>query len=103
MQPIYEKLESNGLNIVIDNQIIWVFPFLSEFIGDLPEDAALTLTYNSSRCKCPCHICTITINELNNPNLFKSEIKLQTPDNMKLVLNHDLYHEYSIHSTPNIF
>src|SRR5688572_28868279 len=50
-QPIFEKLENNGLNIITDNRIIWAFPFLSEFIGDLPESAALTLTYNSSQCK----------------------------------------------------
>ncbi|CAB4437000.1 unnamed protein product [Rhizophagus irregularis] len=74
-QPIYEKLENNGLDIILDNQIIWAFPFLSEFIGDLPEDAALTLTYASSRCKRPCHICTVTIDELNNPNLSRSQIE----------------------------
>ncbi|CAB4394702.1 unnamed protein product [Rhizophagus irregularis] len=74
-KPIYEKLES-GLDIVTDNQIIWAFPFLSEFIGDLPEDAALTLTYNSSICKRPCHICTIIIDELNKPDLSHSQIEL---------------------------
>lgn len=51
-EPIFK---SNGLDIKMNNQIIWAFPFLSEFIGDLLEDAALTLTYNSSRCKRPCH------------------------------------------------
>ncbi|CAB4429251.1 unnamed protein product [Rhizophagus irregularis] len=89
-QPIYEKLENNGLNIVTDNQIIWSFPFLSEFIGDLPEDASLTLTYNSSRCKRPCHICTITIDELNNTTLSQNEIELRTPENMQFILNQNL-------------
>lgn len=102
-QLIYEKLESNGLDIVTDNQIFWVFPFLSEFIGDLPEDAALTLTYNSSTCKRPCHICTITINELNKPDLPHSQIELRTPNNMKFVLDADICHEYSIHPANNIF
>jgi hypothetical protein len=102
-QPIYENLERNGLNIKTDTQVIWVFPFLSEFIGDLPEDAALTLTYNSARCKRPCHICTITIDELNNPNLPQSQIRLRTHENMQLVFNSNLCHEYSIHPTQNIF
>ncbi|PKY55433.1 hypothetical protein RhiirA4_427506 [Rhizophagus irregularis] len=102
-QPIYEKLENNGLNIVTDNQIIWSFPFLSEFIGDLPEDASLTLTYNSSRCKRPCHICTITIDELNNTTLSQNEIELRTPENMQFILNQNLSHEYSIHPIQNIF
>ena len=87
-KPIYEKLESSGLDIVTDNQIIWAFPFLSEFIGDLPEDAALTLTYNSSICKRPCHICTITIDELNKPDLSHSLIELQTPNNMQFILEY---------------
>ena len=102
-KPIYECLESNGLNIKTDTQVIWAFPFLSDFIGDLPEDAALTLTYNSSRCKRPCHICTITIDELNNPDLPQSQIELRTHDNMQLVLNGKLCHEYSIHPTRNAF
>ena len=75
-QPIYKCLESNGLNIKTDTQIIWAFPFLSEFIGDLPEDAALTLTYNSSTCKRPCHICTITIDELNETDILHSQIEM---------------------------
>ncbi|GBC10861.1 hypothetical protein RclHR1_09970001 [Rhizophagus clarus] len=47
-KPIYERSERNGLNIKTNMQTVWVFPFLSEFIGDLPEDASLTSTYNSS-------------------------------------------------------
>ncbi|PKY31875.1 hypothetical protein RhiirB3_449695 [Rhizophagus irregularis] len=101
-KPIYEKLES-GLDIVTDNQIIWAFPFLSEFIGDLPEDAALTLTYNSSICKRPCYICTITIDELNKPDLSHSQIELRTPNNMQFILDANICHEYSIHPTKNIF
>lgn len=103
IQPIYEKLENNGLDIVTDNQIILVFPFLSVFIGDLPEDAALTLTYVSSRCKRPCHICTVTIDELNNPNLSRSQIELRTSQNMHFVLNNNLCHEFSIYPMQNIF
>ncbi|CAB4438482.1 unnamed protein product [Rhizophagus irregularis] len=102
-KPIYEKLESSGLDIITDDQIIWAFPFLSEFIGDLPEDAALTLTYNSSICKRPCHICTITIDELNKPDLSHSLIELQTPNNMQFILDANICHEYSIHPTKNIF
>ncbi|CAB4436216.1 unnamed protein product [Rhizophagus irregularis] len=102
-QPIYEILENNGLDIITDNQIIWAFPFLSEFIGDLPEDAALTLTYASSRCKRPCHICTVTIDELNNPNLSRSQVELRTSQNMHFVLNNNLCHEFSIYPLKNIF
>ncbi|PKB93885.1 hypothetical protein RhiirA5_440079 [Rhizophagus irregularis] len=99
-EPIFK---SNGLDIKMNNQIIWAFPFLSEFIGDLPEDAALTLTYNSSRCKRPCHICIITINDLNNPNFPQSQIELRTPYNMQFILNENYCHEYSIHPMRNIF
>ncbi|PKC74706.1 hypothetical protein RhiirA1_387897 [Rhizophagus irregularis] len=99
-KPIYE---CDGLDIKTDNQIIWAFPFLSEFIGDLPEDASLTLTYSSSRSSHPCHICTVTIDELNNINLSKSQIELRTPNNMQVVINNNLCHEYSIHPMRNIF
>ncbi|CAB4403554.1 unnamed protein product [Rhizophagus irregularis] len=80
IKPIYEKLES-----------------------DLPEDAALTLTYNSSICKRPCHICTITIDKLNKPDLSYSLIELRTPNNMQFILYANICHEYSIHPTKNIF
>ena len=96
-------MEINGLNIRTNTQIIWVFPFLSEFIGDLPENASLTLTYNSSCCKCPYHICTVMIDEFNDLNLNQSDIELRTHNNMQLVLNNDFCYEYSIYPTQNIF
>lgn len=102
-KPIYECSERNGLNIKTSMQTIWVFPFLSEFIGDLPEDASLTLTYNSSRCKRPCHMCIVTIDEINNPNLSQNQIGLRTHDNMQIVLSNNLFHEYSIYPIRNIF
>ncbi len=68
-QPIYECLENNGLNIKTNTQVIWAFSFLSAFIGDLSEDVALISTYSSSQCKHPCHMCTMTIDNINNPNL----------------------------------
>ena len=101
-QPILNKNDS-GFHIKTDDQRFWVFPFLSNLIGDLPEDAALTLTYNSSRSKCPCHICTIPVDQLNNPNLSVDEIQLRTPKNMQYVKEHNLGQEYSIYEMENIF
>jgi hypothetical protein len=101
-QPILDKSNS-GFYIKTNNQRFWAFPFLSNFIGDLPEDAALTLTFNSSRSKRPCHICVITVDQLNNPNLLPDEIKLCTPINMQYIKKNNLGQEYSIYEMDNIF
>ena len=46
-RPILNKSDS-GFYIKTTNQRLWVFSFLFNFIGNLPENAALTLTFNSS-------------------------------------------------------
>jgi len=90
MQPILNK-NNSGFYIKTDDQRIWMFLFFFNFISDLSENAALTLTYNSSQSKCPCHICIITIDQLNNSNLSVNEIQLHTSENMQYVKEYNLY------------
>src|SRR2546429_9801367 len=48
---------NDGFDLKTDNGKLWCFPFISVMLGDLPENAAVTLTYNSVNCKYPCHKC----------------------------------------------
>ena len=68
LKPLLECRES-GFDLHIDNGLLWCFPFISEIFGDLPEHATLTLTFNSARCKYPCHKCLTPLEEFNNVRL----------------------------------
>ena len=70
---------------------------------DLPENAAVTLTYNSVNCKYPCHKCLIENDELNNTRLNGDEIVLRTPENMKDYVDRGIANQYSLHNMKNIF
>ena len=72
-------------------------------MGDLPEDAALTLTFNSANCKCSCHKCLIDADEMNNTNLESSQIILRTPENMKAAIYEDIADQYFLFSMENVF
>ena len=72
-------------------------------LGDLPENAAVTLTYNSVNCKYPCHKCLIENDELNNTRLNGDEIVLKTPENMKDYVNRGIANQYFLHNMKNIF
>ena len=102
IEPIMSVM-SSGLDLRTDDGILWCCPFLSILLGDLPEHHAITLTYNSSNCKMPCHICTIPKNELNNPLIDHSIIQLRTLNMMKSVLKDGLSKNYSLHKIKNPF
>ena len=55
-------------------------------LGDLPKNAAITLTFNSVNCKCSCHKCLTENDELNNTQLNNDQIILRMPENMKDVI-----------------
>src|SRR5204863_7014334 len=48
-QPILDY-NNNGFNLQTDNNELWCYPFISVMLGDLPENAAVTLTFNSINC-----------------------------------------------------
>ena len=94
---------NDGFDLKTDNGELWCFPFISVMLGDLPENAAVTLTYNSVNCKYPCHKCLIENDELNNTRLNGDEIVLRTPENMKDYVNRGIANQYSLHNMKNIF
>jgi hypothetical protein len=72
-------------------------------LGDLPENAASTLTFNSANCHYPCHKCLIEGNKLNNVKLTDDQIVLRTPDTMKAFVEQGVAQQYSLHDMKNIF
>jgi hypothetical protein len=67
-------------------------------LGDLSENAALTLTYNSVNCNYPCHKCLVEGNQLNNVKLTDDQIILRTPENMKELVEQNIAQQYSMHN-----
>ena len=72
-------------------------------LGDLPENAAVTLTFNSVNCKCLCHECLTEIDELNDTQLKNDQIILRTPENMKDAVVQGITQQYSLHNMENVF
>ena len=95
--------KNDGFDLQIDNGKLWCYPFISAFLGDLPESAAVTLTFNSVNCSYPCHKCLINGSNLNNVKLNDDQITLRTTEYMQTVVNEDLANQFSMHSMENIF
>ena len=98
------KLDAiEGLDLYTDNGILWCYPFLSQLLGDLPEHHAITLTFNSTNCKMPCHSCMTPKNQLNDLSVDHSTVQLRTPELMQHVLQNGLATNYSLHNIKNRF
>ncbi|UZO12538.1 uncharacterized protein OCT59_004071 [Rhizophagus irregularis] len=72
-------------------------------LGDLPENAAVTLTFNSVNCHHPCHKCLVEREKLNNVELTNDQIILKTPENMRCLVEQNSAQQYSLHDMKNIF
>jgi len=93
-----------GMKIITPNgDNLWCFPFISQIIGDIPEQSSITLTYSSINCKCPCSTCLVPADDLNNVDLGFEDICIRTPQNMKRVIEDGDAKEFSVHETENIF
>jgi len=94
---------NDGFDLKTDNGELWCYPFISVMLGDLPENAALTLTFNSANCSHPCHACLIEGNKLNNAELSDDQIVLRTTSTMKSFVDQGVAQQYSLHDMKNIF
>jgi len=94
---------NGGFDLQTDNGIKWCFPFISVMLGDLPENAAVTLTFNSVNCHHPCHKCLVEREKLNNVELTNDQIILRTPENMRCLVEQNSAQQYSLHDMKNIF
>ena len=71
IKPILSKI---SIDLYTDNGIKWCYPFMIAFLGDLSKHHFITLTYNLTNCKMPCHICITLKDEFNNTLLDHSTI-----------------------------
>ena len=99
-QPLFDYI-TNGFDLKTDGEELWYYLFISVMLGDLPENAAVILTFNSINCNCPCHKCLVEGEKLNDVKL--TDIILRTPDNMKDIVERGLAQQYSLHDMENIF
>ena len=74
LNPIL-KLE-NGIELTLNNELIWFYPRISVIISDWPEAATYCLTYKSAMSNFPCHFCLVTRDNLANINLMADEMEL---------------------------
>jgi hypothetical protein len=101
MLPLLNNKE-NGLNLMTNNMIIWIFPFISIVIGDWPECTALCTIYASVNCTTPCHEYLISNKDLNK--IFSdNKIFYRTPILMYQAIRDGYRQEISIHNIDNIF
>jgi Plavaka transposase len=101
-RPLLDYKDS-GFDLQTDDDELWCFPFISVVLGDLPENAATTLTFNSTNCSYPCHECLVKGDELNNVELLDDQITLRTPITMKAYVDQGVAKQYSLHNMENIF
>ena len=95
--------KDGGFDIRTDNTVLWCYPFISALLGDLPENAAMTLTFNSINCSCLYYMYLVKSNDLNNVELNNNQITLRIPKNMKDAMRKDLANQFSIHGIENVF
>ena len=95
--------QNNGFDIKTNNNVLWCYPFISIMLGDLPENAALTSTFNAINCKHPCHMCLVPVDNLNNTELNNNQIILRTPEMMKNAIDLGFAQQYSLYHMENIF
>ena len=50
---------NDGFDLQTDNGELWCYPFISVMLGDLPENTAVTLMFNSVNCNYLCHKCLV--------------------------------------------
>ena len=94
---------NDRFDLKIDNGELWCFPFISVMLGDLPENAAVTLTFNSVNCNHPCHKCLVEGDKLNDVELSDDQIILRTPYTMKDFVEQGIAQQYSLHDMENVF
>lgn len=93
-------LQKKGFYLRTDHGPEIVYPFISQIIGDLPENASMCSTFNSALAKYPCHTCLVTRDELNKIHL---DITIRTPQMTQRLIENNKAQEFSIRKMNNIF
>ena len=93
----------NGIELTLNDELVWFYPRISIIIADWPEAATYCLTYKSAMSNFPCHFCLVTRDNLANINLTTDEMELRTHENMLAYLNRKLEKSVYIESLYNYF
>ena len=93
-------LQKKGFYLRTDYRLEIVYLFISQIIGDLPENVSICLTFNSALANCPYHICLVAQDELNKIHL---DITIRTPQITQRLIENNKAQEFSIRKINNIF
>jgi len=89
------------MHFIIRTQIHTFTPKISVVLADMAEAGMFTATYLPSRSKHSCCNCLVTNEDLNNMSL--SSMVLQTPEEMRRIIDAVRAKEFSIHEEINFF
>src|SRR5437870_8532110 len=92
-----------GIDLLVNEKIIWFFPRVSVIIADWPEAATYCLTYKSPNSNFPCHFCLVQRDNLANINLLSRDVRPKTHEEMRKHFNENTESDVSIESVPNYF
>jgi len=101
LSPLYN--ENNGIELELNNRILWCFPRVSMIISDWPEAYTFALTYKSTRSNHPCHFCLVSKENLSNINLNSNQMEPRSHNNMKLHYKNNMEKNVSIENVQNFF
>ncbi|RHZ58157.1 hypothetical protein Glove_375g76 [Diversispora epigaea] len=101
LSPLYN--EDNGIELELNNRILWCIPRISMIISDWPEACTFSLTYKSTQSNHPCHFCLVSKENLSNINLNSNQIELRSHKNMKLHYKNNTEKNVSIEKVRNFF
>ncbi|RHZ90130.1 hypothetical protein Glove_7g26 [Diversispora epigaea] len=101
LSPLYN--EDNGIELELNNRILWCIPRISMIISDWPEACTFSLTYKSTQSNHPCHFCLVSKENLSNINLNSNQIEPRSYKNMKLHYKNNTEKNVSIEKVRNFF
>ncbi|RHZ87011.1 hypothetical protein Glove_41g45 [Diversispora epigaea] len=101
LSPLYN--EDNGIELELNNRILWCIPRISMIISDWPEACTFSLTYKSTQSNHPCHFCLVSKENLSNINLNSNQIEPRSHKNMKLHYKNNTEKNVSIEKVRNFF
>jgi hypothetical protein len=102
LDPI-QRLKNSGINLLINNKMVWFIPKVSTIIADWPEAATFCLTYKSAQSNRPCHFCLIEREKLAQTDCSKHNLVLRNHENMQNYLNNGEENSVCIESISNFF
>jgi hypothetical protein len=97
------KLHKKGIDLTLNNETIWFYPWVSIIISDWPEAATYCLTYKSSMSKHPCYFCLVIRDNLSDLNLQIDDMISRTHYNMRKHFNQGTVNSICIENISNFF